>query len=77
MVSEKAVLVHLIFLNSWNVITCLSNNTSVDVMYLDLTKAFSEVPHIRLLRKLRAHGIGGAVFHWIPAWLSNRSTTVH
>jgi len=54
------------------VTTCLDNNESVDVLYLDLAKAFDKVPHVRLLQKLRAHGIDGAVFHWIQAWLSRR-----
>jgi len=54
------------------VTTCLDNNTSVDVLYLDMAKAFDKVPHNRLLRKLRAHGRHGAVFRWIQAWLSNR-----
>jgi len=33
----------------------------VDVMYLDLQKAFNKVPLERLLMKLAAHGLGGDV----------------
>jgi hypothetical protein len=32
---------------------------SVDVVYLDFTKAFDKVPHRRLLLKMKAHGIDG------------------
>ena len=54
------------------VTTCLDNNDIVDVLYLDLAKAFDKVPHGRLLQKLRANGVDGAIFCWIQAWLSNR-----
>ena len=54
------------------VTACLDNKDSVDVLYLDLAKAFDKVPHNRLLLKLKAHGVDGAIFHWIQAWLSDR-----
>jgi len=37
----------------------------VDTIYLDFAKAFNKVPHQRLLLKLRAHGIDGAVRDWL------------
>ncbi|XP_065674085.1 uncharacterized protein LOC136091029 [Hydra vulgaris] len=45
---------------------------AVDVIYTDFAKAFDKVPHKRLLHKLRAYGIQGALLDWIAAWLSNR-----
>jgi predicted O-methyltransferase YrrM len=30
-----------------------------DVVYLDFAKAFNKVPHERLVKKLRAHGVCG------------------
>ena len=38
---------------------------SVDVFYLDFAKAFDKVPHVRLMSKIRAHGINGPVAAWI------------
>ena len=48
----------------------------VDSIYLDFAKAFDKVPHQRLLLKLKAHGINGAVCEWIEAWLKNRWQSV-
>ena len=49
---------------------------SVDVVYLDFSKAFDKVPHVRLLAKLEAVGVSGLVLQWIKAWLSNRKQRV-
>ena len=56
--------------------TMLDQGHNVDVFYLDFSKAFDRVPHQRLLAKLKAHGIGGDIFKWIEAWLSNRKQRV-
>ena len=34
------------------------------------------MPHQRLLRKLKAHGIHGKILKWISAWLTNRRQRV-
>ena len=49
----------LSFLES--VTTSVDAKQYVDTIYLDFAKAFYKVPHQRLLLKLRAHGIDGAV----------------
>ena len=49
---------------------------SVDVVYLDFSKAFDKVPHARLMEKLSACGIGGKLHTWIKAWLSGRRQRV-
>jgi len=33
--------------------------TPIDIVYLDFAKAFDKVPTARLMKKVRAHGIGG------------------
>ena len=52
------------------------SDSNYDVIYLDFSKAFDRVPHERLLRKIKAHGIEGKVYNWIKAWLSNRKQRV-
>jgi len=46
------------------------------VVYLDFSKAFDKVPHVRLLDKVNKHGIGGKVWSWIKAWLRDRKQRV-
>jgi hypothetical protein len=43
----------------------LENGTPVDVVLLDLAKAFDTVTHKRLLLKLTAYGISGLTLQWI------------
>jgi len=41
-------------------VLCQKNEScSRDVAFLDMVKAFDKVLHIRILKKLRKHGIGG------------------
>ena len=48
----------------------------VDIVYLDFCKAFDSVPHLRLLNKLSASGIGGKLHAWISAYLTGRKQRV-
>jgi len=48
----------------------------VDIIYLDLKKAFDKVPHQRLLLKLKAHGVGNGMINWIEKWLIDRRQRV-
>ena len=48
----------------------------MDVVYLDVQKAFDKVPHQILLLKLKAHGIGNDVINWIEKWLTHRRQRV-
>ena len=54
----------------------LDEGKGVDIAYLDFQKAFDKAPHLRLTRKLEAHGIRGSVLHWICDFLSDRSQQV-
>ena len=40
----------------------MDDGSPVDVIYLDFQKAFGKVPHPRLIRKLKSHGIGNSIF---------------
>ena len=43
----------------------LDKNKQTDLVILDLSKAFDQVPHQRLLIKLRHYGIQDTTFQWI------------
>ena len=49
---------------------------AVDRVYLDFKKVFDEVPHRRLLAKVRACGVAGQVDNWIANWVSDRKQRV-
>ena len=48
----------------------------VGIVFLDLSKAFDKVPHLRLLEKLRKQGIGGKLLRTIGSSLSKRRQRV-
>ena len=43
----------------------LDDFKQVDVLFLDLAKAFDIVPHQHLLLKLQYYGFTGRTYHWI------------
>jgi hypothetical protein len=49
---------------------------SVDIFYLDFSKAFDKVPHKRLVEKMKAKGIEDGAVRWIESWLSGRTQRV-
>ncbi len=49
---------------------------SVDIIYFDFQKTIDKVPHMRLLIKLKAHGVTGSIHKWIEDWLSERKQRV-
>ncbi len=54
----------------------LDDKESVDIIYMDLQKAFDTVPHKRLLEKLKSYGIGGNILKWIESFLMGRQQQV-
>jgi hypothetical protein len=52
------------------------NKDCVDVVYLDISKAFDTVCHNKLFSKLSKYGISGKLFSWIRAFLSDRKQSV-
>ena len=49
---------------------------SVDVIYLDYSKAFDSMPHLRLTEKLKGYGIGGNLLMWLKSFLHGRSQRI-
>ncbi len=62
-------------LNDWT--KALSENQVVDVIYLDLAKAFDSVSHPKLIFKLKMYGIEGHLLNWIQSFLANRQQRVY
>ena len=54
----------------------IDSGVPIDVVLLDLQKAFDSVVHSKLLAKLRAYGIAGHVLTWITSFLTNRQQRV-
>ena len=51
------------------VIKLVDKGHSLDVVYLDFSKAFDKVPIQRLLKKCAGLGIQGKLLAWIEQWL--------
>jgi hypothetical protein len=59
-----------------NALACANNNgESAIIIYLDIRKAFDQVPHSRLLDKLAFAGISGPLYLWFTSYFSNRDQT--
>ena len=54
----------------------LDSGFGVDVIYLDYSKAFNSVPHLRLISKLQSYGINGNLLTWIKNFLIGRHQCV-
>ena len=54
----------------------LDEGTDIDILYFDFSKAFDSVPHVRLIAKLQAYGIGSNVLSWIHDSLKDRKQRV-
>lgn len=61
-------------LEDWTKI--IDEGSCIDILYLDLKKAFDTVPHQRLLLKLKAYGIDGKLHGWIKSFLVGRTQQV-
>jgi hypothetical protein len=58
------------------VTSTVDEGKAMDVIYLDFAKAFDKVPHVRLSKKILAHGIGGDILGWVQNWLKDRRQKV-
>ena len=58
------------------IVTSLENGNPVDMIYLDIQKAFDSVPHMRLLKKIYNLGISGNIYKWIKNFSTDRQQRV-
>ena len=61
-------------MNDWTM--AINERKATDIMYIDISKAFDMVSHVKLIYKLKNMGIGGALITWISNYLSDRSQRV-
>ena len=54
----------------------VDSGNPVDLVYLDYAKAFDKVPHRRLIKVLKAHGLNHKIINWIENWLKGRTQVV-
>ena len=50
----------------------LDRGKQIDVIYLDMSKAFDKVSHKRLLLCLREYGFGGNILNWFQSYQQDR-----
>ena len=50
----------------------MNSQQQTDLLFINFSKAFDTVPHIRLLNKLKFYGIRGPLLQWIFSWLTKR-----
>ena len=73
--SGRSCLTNLLYFLE-DVTKTLDEGGSVDVVYLDFSKAFDKVPHKRLITKLSRYNISNKFVDWIENWLSDRKQRV-
>ena len=56
--------------------TILNDSGEVDALFLDFSKAFDKVPHVRLLQKLEHYRICPQLINWIKDFLGQRQQQV-
>ena len=49
----------------------LDRGKQIDVLYLDMSKAFDKVSHAKLLHRLREFGFGGSILKWFGSYLTS------
>ena len=64
----------LVATNAWR--KYMDSGMQVDILYLDLRKAFDKVSQSQLLRKLQSIGVGDTILKWVLNFLKGRSQRV-
>ena len=70
-IRKKSCFINLLsVLEDWT--SAVDQGYGVDIAYLDFSKAFDSVPHLRLIQKLASYGFSGKLLLWLRGFLSNR-----
>ena len=54
----------------------LNTGKQIDIIYLDMSKAFDKVDHTKLLARLHQYGITGKLHDWFRSYLQGRKQQV-
>ena len=74
-IDKRSTTLQLLYiLDKWTDI--IDDGGTIDAIYMDFMKAFDKVPHERLLRKVKAYGMGGPLLGWIRSFLTGRKQRV-
>ena len=71
----RLCLTNLISFYNW-VTRLIDEGKAVDVVYLDISKAFDTVSHSILLQKLVVRGLDRYTLGWVKNWLEGRAQRV-
>ena len=66
---------NLVFLKSY-IIEAMEDDSQVDVVYTDFSKAFDSVDHTILFHKLAKLGFGQPILGWLKSYLGDRTQYV-
>ena len=58
------------------VMSSIDRKNSIDLAFIDFSKAFDKVPHNHLIHKLKSYNLDKCVIEWIRAFLSGRTQRV-
>ena len=58
------------------ILKILEDGDTVEVLYLDFSKAFDSCDHSIMLKKIRDIGFGGKLLKWLSSFLSGRLQAV-
>ena len=61
-------------IDDWNL--AVEQGYEINAVYLDFMKAFDQVPHRRLIHKIKSYGIEEQTVNWIENFLNNRKQKV-
>ena len=73
--SKKSCITNLLEVLDY-VSACLDKGGQIDMLYLDMSKAFDRINHKRLMQKLANSGVGGNLLKWFQLCLTDRRKRV-
>jgi len=74
-IPNRSTITNLVLFETF-VTEAFKENSQVDALYLDFSKAFDRVSHKHLLAKLKAFGIVGSLLKWMGSYLHSRKLSV-